>query len=330
MLLARAGEEEQGFELLGGAEAVRAQIGSPRPPTLEVELEGHFAAARASDRRRGRGRRDRARAGLVVRRGRRRRARGRRRHRGSRAAAGRLTGARWRVARTTWRAVGDPTAAIGDMTYAQPRHKVPYSPATGACQRRTCPSHGLRGSPGSRSWRMIRARHPRTRVQFRYSAYALIRPAYSPPPRLALRGDPASSPSSLITTTPVALARSHRRGVWTAADRTRASSTSSTTARRRPRPARLQPATSGTPAARPGRGRSRRPRRATGAIPVRLRVERPACLVPGHGEPPAVRHRRRPARLRRTTSTTRARRTAATASRRTASRRPARTRSRSP
>jgi len=48
VLLARAGEEQQGFELLGGAEAIRAQIGSPRPPTLEVELEGHFAAARAA------------------------------------------------------------------------------------------------------------------------------------------------------------------------------------------------------------------------------------------------------------------------------------------
>ncbi|HET9346987.1 MAG TPA: tetratricopeptide repeat protein, partial [Candidatus Limnocylindrales bacterium] len=62
VLLARAGEEEQGFELLGGAEAVRAQIGSPRPPTLEVELAGHFAAAReaigdeAADAAVGRGR----------------------------------------------------------------------------------------------------------------------------------------------------------------------------------------------------------------------------------------------------------------------------------
>ena len=48
VLLARAGEEEQGFELLGGAEAIRTEIGSPRPPTLEVELEGHLAAARAT------------------------------------------------------------------------------------------------------------------------------------------------------------------------------------------------------------------------------------------------------------------------------------------
>jgi adenylate cyclase len=48
VLLARAGEEERGFELLGGAEAVRAQIGSPRPPTLEVELAGYFEAARAT------------------------------------------------------------------------------------------------------------------------------------------------------------------------------------------------------------------------------------------------------------------------------------------
>ncbi len=46
VLLARAGEEIRGFELLGGAEAVRALIGSPRPPTLDVELAGHFAAAR--------------------------------------------------------------------------------------------------------------------------------------------------------------------------------------------------------------------------------------------------------------------------------------------
>ena len=48
VLLARAGEEVEGFELLGGAEAIRDQIGSPRPPTLDVELEGHFAAARAA------------------------------------------------------------------------------------------------------------------------------------------------------------------------------------------------------------------------------------------------------------------------------------------
>ena len=46
VLLARAGRAEQGFELLGGAEAVRDQIGSPRPPTLDVELAGYFAAAR--------------------------------------------------------------------------------------------------------------------------------------------------------------------------------------------------------------------------------------------------------------------------------------------
>ena len=48
VLLARAGAVEDGFELLGGAEAVRKQIGSPRPPTLDVELAGHFAAARQS------------------------------------------------------------------------------------------------------------------------------------------------------------------------------------------------------------------------------------------------------------------------------------------
>jgi class 3 adenylate cyclase/tetratricopeptide (TPR) repeat protein len=46
VLLAAAGEEEEGFELLGGAEAVRGQIGSPRPPTLDLELAAHFATAR--------------------------------------------------------------------------------------------------------------------------------------------------------------------------------------------------------------------------------------------------------------------------------------------
>ncbi|HEY7130939.1 MAG TPA: AAA family ATPase [Candidatus Limnocylindrales bacterium] len=46
VLLARAGQEERGFEVLGGAEAVRRQINSPRPPTLDAELAGHFAAAR--------------------------------------------------------------------------------------------------------------------------------------------------------------------------------------------------------------------------------------------------------------------------------------------
>jgi tetratricopeptide (TPR) repeat protein len=47
VLLARAGAEEAGFELLGGAEAIRTLIGSPRPPSLEVEIAGHFEAARA-------------------------------------------------------------------------------------------------------------------------------------------------------------------------------------------------------------------------------------------------------------------------------------------
>ena len=35
-----------GFELLGAAEALRARVGSPRPPALEAELEHHFAQAR--------------------------------------------------------------------------------------------------------------------------------------------------------------------------------------------------------------------------------------------------------------------------------------------
>ena len=46
VLLARAGEPEQGFELLGGAESIRELIGSPRPSTLETELAGHFASPR--------------------------------------------------------------------------------------------------------------------------------------------------------------------------------------------------------------------------------------------------------------------------------------------
>jgi hypothetical protein len=46
VLVARAGSAEQAFELLGGAEAIRAQIGSPRPPTLDVELAEHLAEAR--------------------------------------------------------------------------------------------------------------------------------------------------------------------------------------------------------------------------------------------------------------------------------------------
>ena len=46
VLLARVDADAGGFELLGGAESVRNQIGSPRPPTLDVELAGHFAAAR--------------------------------------------------------------------------------------------------------------------------------------------------------------------------------------------------------------------------------------------------------------------------------------------
>ena len=48
VLLARAGEYEAGFELIGAAEALRESIGSPRPPTLEEELAGHVAGARAA------------------------------------------------------------------------------------------------------------------------------------------------------------------------------------------------------------------------------------------------------------------------------------------
>jgi class 3 adenylate cyclase/tetratricopeptide (TPR) repeat protein len=48
VLLARAGDAVGGFELLGGAEAIRTLIGSPRPGTLEAELAGHFADARSS------------------------------------------------------------------------------------------------------------------------------------------------------------------------------------------------------------------------------------------------------------------------------------------
>ena len=47
VLLARVGDDVACFELLGAAEAIRELIGSPRPPTLEVELAGHFADARA-------------------------------------------------------------------------------------------------------------------------------------------------------------------------------------------------------------------------------------------------------------------------------------------
>jgi class 3 adenylate cyclase/tetratricopeptide (TPR) repeat protein len=47
VLLARLRDDVAAFELFGGADAIRDQIGSPRPPTLEVELAGHFADARA-------------------------------------------------------------------------------------------------------------------------------------------------------------------------------------------------------------------------------------------------------------------------------------------
>ncbi len=46
VLLAKVGELERGFELLGGADAVRRQINSPRPPTIDVELAPTFSPAR--------------------------------------------------------------------------------------------------------------------------------------------------------------------------------------------------------------------------------------------------------------------------------------------
>ena len=48
VLLARARTDAKGFELIGAAEALRGTIGSPRPPTLEEELAGHLADARAA------------------------------------------------------------------------------------------------------------------------------------------------------------------------------------------------------------------------------------------------------------------------------------------
>jgi predicted ATPase len=46
VLLARTGDPAAGLELLGGAEAIRNQIGSPRPPSLEAELAESYRPAR--------------------------------------------------------------------------------------------------------------------------------------------------------------------------------------------------------------------------------------------------------------------------------------------
>ena len=46
VLCARSLGGVAGFELLGAAEAVRARVGSPRPPALEAELLTQFAEAR--------------------------------------------------------------------------------------------------------------------------------------------------------------------------------------------------------------------------------------------------------------------------------------------
>jgi len=43
VLAARVGAHERGLRLLGAADAVRAEIGAPRPPALEDELEREFA-----------------------------------------------------------------------------------------------------------------------------------------------------------------------------------------------------------------------------------------------------------------------------------------------
>ena len=48
VLLADSLRDPRGFELVGAAEALRSRIGSPRPPTLEEELAGRLAAARAA------------------------------------------------------------------------------------------------------------------------------------------------------------------------------------------------------------------------------------------------------------------------------------------
>ena len=159
VLLARAGEEEQGFELLGGAEAIRAQIGSPRPPTLEVELEGHLA-------RRGRrsatpSRTPRWRTGGPG------RSRTRSTRRSERLRAWRRQRDRRADRKRTWRAnapLGGPvvstTAAIGVKTYpnavigpilaalARASDDVPVAWIPGGCRdpqpwrMSPCPSHG--------------------------------------------------------------------------------------------------------------------------------------------------------------------------------------------
>ncbi len=48
VLAARALGGTDPFELFGGTDALRAEIGAPRPPTLEVELTDHLADARAA------------------------------------------------------------------------------------------------------------------------------------------------------------------------------------------------------------------------------------------------------------------------------------------
>ena len=47
VLAARAGRAVDAFEIVGAAETLRAEIGSPRGPALEAELGEHLAAARA-------------------------------------------------------------------------------------------------------------------------------------------------------------------------------------------------------------------------------------------------------------------------------------------
>ena len=310
VLLARAGEEEQGFELLGGAEAIRAEIGSPRPPTLEVELEGHLAAARATIGDAVGGRRGGARAGLVVRgRGRRGAPRQRRawRRRRDRPADRKR---RWRANAPLGGPVVSTTAAIGVKTYPN----AVIGPILAALARASdvVPVAWIPGGlPGSPALEDVPVPVPRTARRLASLFAAILLVAQTPDHDHA--GRPGRSTDRHLERRPV-----------------RASSTvphDGTT--RRPRPGQLQ--------LRP-RQRRRRVRDVDVLVdrgggrghPRPVRLERASRLVPGRRQAPPVRHpAAAPTRPSAHTSTTRARRTAATASRRTGSRRPAPTRSRS-
>ena len=298
VLLAQVGEVERAFELLGGADAVRHQINSPRPPTIEAELASAFTTAARESL--GDGVADAAidaRTAVVIRRG------GRRGHkRGDRvrSAGRRGPGERRRVHAPL--TVGETIRGLGGLAYRGgaigPILIGPTRPTTAS----PVPIMDL-GCPGGPVWRnhvpvVGRApgsESPRRRRPARRRSSLTIRRAGSLFAAILLIAQ------ATIVTTPVARGRAPgvRPRRWTATGPDDSlieiphDGTSGGLAQL------VYTLDLGVSTGVSGTWRFETTATVLGRHPDSLRLERAPRMVPGDGQPAAIRHRRRHDHLRR-------------------------------